>query len=100
MEKTYINQSLVKDLVKYQNNQLCGLVFTNKWILNQFGGGTKSNQLGHYFEYLCTGAMAKGEVDAPKPEYTKKGDLDSQFELARKQSVFFHELMTRFGMTM
>ena len=33
MNKIYINQSLVKDLVKYQNNELCGLVFTNKWIL-------------------------------------------------------------------
>ena len=97
MSKIYINQSLVKDLVKYQNNQLCGLVFTNKWILNQFGGGTKSNSLGHYFEYLCTGALAKGESEAPKPEYTKKGELTSDFELARKQSIFFHELMTKFG---
>jgi hypothetical protein len=97
MNKIYINQSLVKDLVKYQNNQLCGLVFTNKWILSQFGGGTKSNSLGHYFEYLCTGALAKGESEAPKPEYTKKGELSSEFELARKQSIFFHELIGRYG---
>lgn len=97
MSKIYINQSLVKDLVKYQNGTLCGLVFTNKWILNQFGGGTKSNSLGHYFEYLCTGALAKGESEAPKPEYTKKGELSADFELARKQSIFFHELMTKYG---
>jgi hypothetical protein len=97
MSKTYINQSLVKDLIKYQKNELCGLVFTNKWILNQFGGGTKSNNLGHYFEYLCTGAMAKGESEAPKADYTKKGELDAQFKVAKEQSVFFQELIKKFG---
>lgn len=93
----YINQSLVKDLVKYQNGDLCGLIFMNKWILNQFGEGTKSNTLGHYFEYLCTGALAKGETEPPKPEYTKKGELSSDFQIAKKQSVFFHELINKFG---
>lgn len=51
MNKIYINQSLVQDLIKYQNDELCGLVFHNKWILQQFGGGTKSNDLGHYFAH-------------------------------------------------
>ena len=100
MSEIYINQSLVKDLIKYQNGTLCGLVFTNKWILNQFGGGTKSNSLGHYFEYQCTGALAKGESEAPKPEYTKKGELDSQFKIANQQAVFFHELIKRFGINL
>jgi hypothetical protein len=72
--KIYINQSLVKDLIKYQNDELCGLVFHNKWILQQFGGGSKANDLGHYFEWLCTGALAKGESEAPIPETTKSGD--------------------------
>lgn len=97
MSEIYINQSLVKDLIKYQNGTLCGLVFHNKWVLKQYGSGTKSNSLGHYFEYLCTGALAKGETEAPKPDYTKTGALASDFELARKQSLFFHELIKRFG---
>jgi hypothetical protein len=97
MSKIYINQSLVKDLVKYQNNEECGLVLTNKWVFQQFGEGSKANKLGHYFEYLCTGALAKGESNAPQPEYTKKGELSSDFELARKQSIFFNELMTKYG---
>jgi hypothetical protein len=100
MSEIYINQSLVKDLIKYQNGTLCGLVFTNKWILNQFGGGTKSNSLGHYFEYQCTGALAKGESEAPKPEFTKKGELDAQFKIANQQAVFFHELIKRFGINL
>jgi hypothetical protein len=93
----YINQSLVKDLVKYQNNDLCGLVFTNKWIYNQYGSGTKSNHLGHYFEYLCTGALAKGESEAPRPDFNKKGELSTDFEIAKKQSVFFKELIGKYG---
>ena len=78
--KIYINQSLVKDLIKYQNDNLCGLEFSNKWILQQFGQGSKSNKLWHYFEYLCSGALAKGESDAPKPEYTKNAAHDKQYE--------------------
>lgn len=96
-DKIYINQSLIKDLFKYQNDELCGLIFVNKWILKQFGGGTKSNNLGHYFEYLCTGALAKGESEPPKPEYTKKGELTTDFQLAKEQSKFFHELMSDLG---
>ena len=96
MDKIYINQSLVKDLVKYQNDKLCGLVFTNKWILQQFGEGSRANKLGHYFEYLCTGALGKGESEPQKPEYTKKGDLATDFELAKKQSIFFQELMEKY----
>lgn len=96
MNKIYINQSLVKDLIEYQNNNLCGLVFTNKWILQQFGEGSRANKLGHYFEYLCTGALGKGESEPQKPEYTKKGDLASDFDLARKQSIFFQELMIKY----
>lgn len=97
MSKLYVNQSMIKDLVKYQKGEFCGLVFTNKWILHQFGTGSKSNQLGHYFEYLCTGALAKGEVDAPKPELTKKGELTSDFQTAKKQSEYFHSLRAKYG---
>jgi hypothetical protein len=55
MSKIYINQSLVKDLIKYQNDELCGLIFHNKWILQTICGGSKANDLGHYSEWLCTG---------------------------------------------
>lgn len=99
MSEILINQSMIKDLVRYQKGELCGLVFQNKWILHQFGKGTKSNNLGHYFEYLCTGALAKGETEPPKPEYTKKGELASDYEVARKQSEYFHSLKTKYGFT-
>ncbi len=96
--KIYINQSLVKDLIKYQNDELCGLVFHNKWILQQFGGGSKANDLGHYFEYLCTGALAKGESEAPIPETTKSGELTADFKTAKKQAEYFHSLLPKYGL--
>jgi len=95
--KIYINQSLVKDLIKYQNDELCGLVFHNKWILQQFGGGSKANDLGHYFEWLCTGALAKGESEAPIPETTKIGELTADFKTAKKQAEYFHSLLPKYG---
>jgi len=97
MSKMLINQSLVKDLVKYQKKELCGLIFQNKWVLKQYGKGTKSNSLGHYFEWLCTGALAKGEEEAPKPEYTKKGELTADFQVAQKQAVYFKEVISNYG---
>lgn len=95
-----INQSLVKDLVKYQKKELCGLIFENKWVHHQYGQGTKSNNLGHYFEYLCTGALAKGELEPPKAEYTKKNELTSDYQVAKEQSEYFHDLVRKYGITL
>lgn len=92
-----INQSLVKDLLKYQKKDFCGLVFENKWISKRFAKGTKSNSLGHYFEYLCTGALAKGDTEPVKPEYTKKGELTTDFALAQKQAVHFKHVISTLG---
>lgn len=97
MSDILINQSMIKDLIKYQKGELCGLIFQNKWILQQFGKGTKSNNLGHYFEYLCTGALSKGETEPPKPEYSKNGKLATEYEIAKSQSKYFHELKSKFG---
>lgn len=97
--KVLISQSMVKDLVKYRKDKLCGLIFNNKWILNQFGKGTKANDLGHYFEYLCTGALGKGETEPPQPQRTKKGEVTSEFKLAQKQAVYFKELISKYGIT-
>lgn len=97
MSELLINQSLVKDLVKYQKGELCGLIFNNKWILRQYGKGSKANNLGHYFEYLCTGALAKGETEPPKPELTKKGELTTESQIAVSQANYFKEVIHKYG---
>lgn len=96
MSKMLINQSMIKDLVKYQKEELCGLIFQNKWILKQFGKGSKANDLGHYFEYLCTGALAKGETEPIKPHTTKKGDLTVDFKIAKEQAIYFKEVISKY----
>lgn len=94
-----INQSLVKDLAKYRKDELCGLIFSNKWIKFQFGKGSKANNLGHYFEYLCTGALAKGEKEPPKPDKTKNGKLTSDYQVAYRQSQYYHKFIKHYGIT-
>lgn len=91
---------MVKDLVKYQKKELCGLIFQNKWILHQYGKGSHSNNLGHYFEYLCTGALAKGESEAPQPDRTKKGELTADYQVAQKQAIYFKEVAQKYGITL
>lgn len=83
-----INQSLIKDLLKYQDDELCGLVFTNKWINKNFGKSTISNNLGHYFEYLATGSLPKSGV-VPIPENTK------QYDILKKQVEYFKYLFEK-----
>jgi hypothetical protein len=97
MNDILINQSMVKDLIKYKKRELCGLIFMNKWILHQYGKGSKANDLGHYFEFLCTGALAKGETKPPEPERTKNGELSSAFLVAKKQSEYFQTLKAKYG---
>jgi hypothetical protein len=97
MSEMLINQSMVKDLAKYQKGNLCGLIFQNKWILHQYGKGSKANNLGHYFEYLCTEALAKGETEAPKADLTKKGEPTADFKVAQQQAIYFKEVMLKYG---
>ena len=100
MSKLYINQSLVKDLFLYKDKKLCGYVFKNKWVYKQLGTSSKANRLGHYFEYLVTGALAKGETEPQKPDTTKTGLLTTDFEKARLQSEVCRTLLQKYGITM
>jgi hypothetical protein len=96
-EKLLINQSMVKDLAKYSQDELCGLIFQNKWITKQLGHGSKANDLGHFFEFLSTGAFAKGEASEPRADRTKKGELTSEFRTAQKQAGYFKEVISKYG---
>tara|TARA_R110000868_G_scaffold305730_2_gene566751 strand:- start:1239 stop:2069 length:831 start_codon:yes stop_codon:yes gene_type:complete len=100
MSKLYINQSLVKDLFLYKDKKLCGLVFKNKWVFKQLGKSSKANRLGHYFEYLVTGALAKGETEPPKADTTTKGELIKDFKTAKAQAEVCTNLLHKYGITM
>lgn len=100
MSKLFINQSLVKDLFRYKDKKLCGLVFKNKWVFKQLGSPSKANRLGHYFEYLVTGALAKGETEPPQPDTTQKGLLTKDFQVAKQQAEVCRSLLTKYGIKM
>ena len=85
-----INQSLIKDLLKYEKDDLCGLVFTNKWIYKNFGKSSLSQNLGHYFEYLATGSLPKGGK-VPLPESLKP------YGLVKEQVEYFNYLFEKKG---
>ncbi len=83
---------MVKDLLKYEKGDLCGLVFTNKWIYKNFGASSLANNLGHFFEYLTTGSLPKGghipEEGTTKPYY-----------ILRQQAEYFKYLFEKKGIT-
>ena len=83
-----INQSLIKDLLKYENEELCGLVFTHKWIFKNFGKTSLAKNLGHYFEFLATGSLPKSG-DVPEKEETKP------YLIVEKQVEYLKYLFTQ-----
>ena len=91
-EEFLINQSLIKDLLKYEKDELCGLVFTNKWIYKNFGKSSLANNLGHYFEYLTTGSLPKGG-------HTPIADNTKPYEVLQKQAEYFNYLFDKQGIT-
>lgn len=85
-----INQSLIKDLLRYENDELCGLVFTHKWVFKNFGQTSLAKNLGHYFEYLATGSLPKsGEIPT--------SDNAKPYEILKKQVDYFKYLFEEKG---
>ena len=76
-----ISQSLIKDLMKYQQGKLCGLQFVEKFLKDNFDKfrATDAMSIGVWFEYELTKALPKGGA-LPKPETKKNGELKSAFE--------------------
>lgn len=92
MSDFLINQSMIKDLLKYEKDELCGLVFTNKWIYKNFGASSLANNLGHYFEYITTGSLPKaGHIPAP--------DKTKPYEVIKQQAEYFKYLFTQKGIS-
>jgi CRISPR/Cas system-associated exonuclease Cas4 (RecB family) len=87
-----MSQSMIKDLIKYKEGSLCGLVFQQKWHTGVFGTPSRANRLGQYFEWLATGALPH-DKKTPEPEYKKDRTLATDFEIARNQAIYFKRLI-------
>lgn len=93
-----ISQSMIKDLIKYQEGKLCGLQFEEKFIKGNFDKflTTDAMLLGTWFEYNLTGALPKDNV-VPKPKLTKKGELTAPFKSLLKHIEDFKATMLYYG---
>jgi len=92
-----ISQSIIKDMWKYKNDLLCGLVFRNKWIHGQFGKPSADMKLGIYFEYIATGALPKGDK-VPEPVFLRDGEtLSKPYQVVHEQVKVFNRLKADFG---
>lgn len=79
MNKPNISISLVKSLDKVDLGTECGFKFKSVYIDKCYSPQTTDAQaMGHYLEYLLTGALPRnGEV--PQPETTSKGQPTAQY---------------------
>lgn len=71
--KIVVSQSMIKDVRKYVNKELCGLVLKAKYIDKDFpedGDDSPDKKLGRYFEYLLSGSTGRSDTP-PRAEYTK-----------------------------
>ena len=69
-----ISQSLLKSIIKYRNDEECGLVFKAKYIDGRYDlfPASEAQNLGAWFEYMATGSIPKNG-DVPKANYMKRG---------------------------
>jgi len=76
-----ISQSLIKELLEYQDGKSCGLQLEEKFIKNNFHKfiASDSMSVGTWFEYELTGALPKGN-STPNPKTTTTGKLTSVYE--------------------
>jgi hypothetical protein len=93
-----ISQSMIKDLIKYQEGKLCGLQFVEKYIKGNFDKFFASGamSIGTWFEYQLTGALPKdGRI--PLPEKTTKGELTAPYKKMLGHVADFKATMLYYG---
>lgn len=76
-----MNQTTLRAFMEYLYGNECGIYFNEKYINESFDlPTTEAQALGHYFEYLCTGATPRNSGEAPQPVTTKAGKLTADYE--------------------
>lgn len=93
-------QSLLKDLLEYQKDEMCGLIFKQKWVYGEQSESSQVMEYGHYFEFMATGSLPKdGKI--PKPKFYKKGERKGEitegYQIALAQAKYFKEILNAYG---
>ena len=91
-----ITQSFIKAFQEYLNGQECGLILKAKYVDGIDFPSTDAQNLGQWFEYICTGAKTKhGRI--PEPEYLKDGKtLAAKYRLMESHKATFERILAAY----
>tara|TARA_R100001440_G_scaffold48206_1_gene68072 strand:+ start:348 stop:1157 length:810 start_codon:yes stop_codon:yes gene_type:complete len=92
-----MSQSLMKTLFKYKIKEECGLVLKAKYIDGISFPSTPAQELGNYFEYICTGALPR-DGHTPEPALLKSGKPSTPYARMQKQKETFDAIMDTYGL--
>ena len=96
MEKIKMSQSLIKILHEYKQGLECGSLIKAKYVDGLVTPSTELQELGNYFEYLCTGSLAR-DGHTPQPTILKNGNLSVGYERMTKQKENFDKIIKHYG---
>jgi len=87
-----ISASLIKNYWSYQSEDYCGILMHKANILKEVEiTPTARMSLGHYFEYLCTGATLR-DGSVPEEPLTKTGKPTAEGKRMKAHAESFKEL--------
>jgi hypothetical protein len=92
-----ISQSLVKNFWSYKEGEYCGKFFFESDVLKKVDSvPTEVMQYGHFFEFLCTGAL-KRDGSEPEEPRSKTGKPTEKGKRMRTQAERFKMLIEKEG---
>ena len=92
-----LSQSLVKSLFKYKNDEECGLKIEAQYINGESFPSNEVQELGNYFEYICTGALPR-DGHTPQPKLLKTGKPTTAYQRMDKQKENFDRIMKSYNL--
>ncbi len=88
---------MMKEFISYASGETCGLVFKAKYIDRRDLGSSDLQELGQWFEYITTGAKARGGK-IPAAPTLKTGALPVAYHRMQIHSKRFDKILKKHGL--
>lgn len=92
-----LSQSLVKSLYNYKIGKECGLKIEASYINGENFPPTEVQELGNYFEYICTGQLPR-DGHTPLPKLLKSGKPTTAYSRMDKQKENYERIMKSYNL--
>jgi len=92
-----MSQSLMKMLFKYKIKEECGLVLKARYVDNIQSPSSPAMELGNYFEYICTGDLAR-DGHTPEVVLLKSGKPSTPYARMDIQKENFDAIMKTYNL--